>query len=518
MNKTIKELLNAIQGSIERINAAMPAVQRKMSKEIELMLKDIELDSTGRIKPSVNNIKLIAKIKGKLETLFRESGYTQSVSKYLNAFNEITELQNKYFKEVEKKFKPKPLLQEIRNQSIQSTIDSLTGAGINANVTKVLTDVLQRNVTTGANYTDLLSQVRDRLTNSETGDGLLQRYAKQVTTDALNQYAAQYINAVSNDLGLKWHMYTGALIETSRDLCEACVKKRYIHIAELPDIIKGDFKEFKDLGGKIGKTTGLPLGMVPDTTPENFHVYRGGYNCNHQFIPVPESMVPVAVRIAVYKKHGIKYDENGFAVKGKTPVEKKGDSTGTTVIGVLAFTKGVESLKKTSAKSFRSEFEKLVSSKDIEKSYTDKKTKRSIYIPNNRKVSNDELEAAKRANAGDYEVIFTNKGQFKRGEPNFDNYLVLGRRIFEADIKTNKTGTVSSIQHNFESGNEQAKNILIDFRTKIDKKTMIKGVEEGFSDASNIDYVHAFYKGKNAILSRKKILNGNYSEFEDLYK
>lgn len=316
MSEIAKKIIDEIQSAIDGFNNAMPGVQRKMSKEVELMLKDIELDSTGKVKPSVNNIRLVAKIKGRLDTLFRESGYTKSVSEYLNAFGEITNLQNQYFREIESSFKPNPLLKEIRNQSVQATIESLTGAGIRSNVTKMLTDVLQRNITTGANYTDLLAQVKDRLVNSETGDGTLQRYAKQVTTDALNQYSAQYINAVSNDLGLKWYMYTGALIETSRTLCEACVKKRYIHAAELPDIIKGDFPEFKNLGGKISDKTGLPLGMIAETTAENFHVYRGGHNCNHQLLPVSEASVPKAIRIAVYEKYGIAH-KDGFALKNR---------------------------------------------------------------------------------------------------------------------------------------------------------------------------------------------------------
>lgn len=114
---------------------------------------------------------------------------------------------------------------EIRKQAKIDTIETLTGAGMTAKVSKVVNDVLKVNITTGANYSSLLKQVRKALTDTKTGEGLFVKYAKQITTDALNQYNAQYVNAVSNDLGLKWFVYDGALIETSRTFCESCVAK-----------------------------------------------------------------------------------------------------------------------------------------------------------------------------------------------------------------------------------------------------------------------------------------------------
>jgi hypothetical protein len=138
----------------------------------------------------------------------------------------------------------------------------------------------------------MVERLREYLTTTKAGDGALERYAKQITTDALNQYSAQYLQVVSNDLGLQWYRYTGAEIETSRPFCKACLDKQYIHQSEIPDLLAGKFPEFKKEGGEINSKTKLPQGMIAGTNPENFHIYRGGWNCGHQLVPVSEDRVP----------------------------------------------------------------------------------------------------------------------------------------------------------------------------------------------------------------------------------
>jgi hypothetical protein len=152
----------------------------------------------------------------------------------------------------------------------------------------------------------MMGQMRDFLLTNETGAGALEKYTKQITTDALNQYAAQYTNAVTNDLGLEWFMYTGSIIDTSRPLCKALIKKKYIHKSELPDIILGKFKEFDEEGGKINPKTKLPEGMIPGTNASNFHIYRGGYQCGHQLIPIDASSVPEHIRLRFSRKSTLK--------------------------------------------------------------------------------------------------------------------------------------------------------------------------------------------------------------------
>lgn len=87
-------------------------------------------------------------------------------------------------------------------------------------------------------------------------------------------------------------------MDTSRDFCKACVKKKYIHRSEFTSIVKGEFKEFKDIDGKISQRTKLPYGMIDGTNSTNFMVRRGGYSCNHKLIPVAKEVVPKEIRQA----------------------------------------------------------------------------------------------------------------------------------------------------------------------------------------------------------------------------
>jgi len=105
-------------------------------------------------------------------------------------------------------------------------------------------------------------------------------------------------------LGLVWYQYVGSLITTSREFCIHLVGKRYVHESEITGIINGKID-----GEKVSLA-----GLIPDTTKDNFPILRGGYNCRHQMLAVSEATVPKKVRIELYEKQGIEFDEDGFAV------------------------------------------------------------------------------------------------------------------------------------------------------------------------------------------------------------
>lgn len=303
-SEIINNIIGTIENSVSGFNDAMPGIQQKIMDRLTDMLKELDTDSTGRIKASVNNLKVLTSIKARIESVLLSPEYVKALDKYMGGYEKITKLQNSYFETLTKEFQPSKVLGEIKKQSIGTAIDALTEKGIGGNVTNKLFEVLNRNATSGAKYSDLLKQVNNLVLNNETGPGILERHTKGITTDALNQFSAQYTNAVTNDLGLEWFMYDGVIIDTSRDFCVALVKKKYFHRSELPDIIRGNFDEFKEIHGKINPKTDLPEGMYAGTTPENFNIYRGGHSCNHQMIPVSAAVVPQSVKDELARKQG----------------------------------------------------------------------------------------------------------------------------------------------------------------------------------------------------------------------
>lgn len=287
MNKVLEE----IQSTIEKFNKSIPNIQQQVFDEIVLLSKELETDGKN-IKTSVKNLKLLARIRNKIEKIIYSKEYEAQLKDYLKAYNAIGKLQNDYFKEIDNKYKPTALTAEIKAQSVESTIQSLGRAGIVNNVADKIIDNIRTNITSGATFTQFNKSLRELVLDTDSGQGLLVRYTKQISTDAINQYAANYTQAVTTDLGLEWYQYTGTLIETSRCFCEALVKKRYVHKSEIPQIIRGEFKEFKDADCEINPKTNLPQGMIAGTTAANFATYRGGYNCGHQLIAVSKASVP----------------------------------------------------------------------------------------------------------------------------------------------------------------------------------------------------------------------------------
>jgi hypothetical protein len=318
----INALFDVISSAVAGFDGSIPDIQRGILGEVETLLSGLDLKS-GRIAPSIANLKAVSRMQGKLESIVMDNDeYKKELSSYLDTFGKISDLNAGYFQSIEGKFKPASIFKEMQKQSIDSTISSLTSAGISSNVTEPVYDLIRQNVTTGTKFSDLTKSLRDYITGQGDTLGSLDRYVKQITTDALNQYSANYMELAAADLNLEWYQYAGVRIETSRKFCIAMIQKKHYHKIEIPDLIKGKFPQFKEVGGTLYKNTGLPNGMVKGTNRENFPIYRGGYNCHHQGIPVSESSVPESTRREVYAKHNIPTDENMMRkTGGKVPSE-----------------------------------------------------------------------------------------------------------------------------------------------------------------------------------------------------
>ena len=287
----INKLLKLIDSSIADFDKDIPAIQKRMLRELQVFLKDIELNS-GNIKNSVYNIGLLNKLKTKIDSIVLTDDYKDRVVQFAKAFGMITAWHDSYFSSITTGFKRKPVFEAIKKNAIDWTIEGLTDRATSS-VSDGIRDLLNRNITTGGNYSDLLDQMRNYIMTNDTGDGALQRYSKQITTDSLNQYSAQYNNAISADLGLKWRRYVGSLLETSREFCVHLTDKEFYHISELPEILKGHIDGHKV---RMNPKTDLWYGAIPGTNTSNFAINRGGYSCGHQDLGVSDDLVPLSIR------------------------------------------------------------------------------------------------------------------------------------------------------------------------------------------------------------------------------
>jgi len=307
--KQINEIVETIEKAITKFQSKIPTIQSNIANEVELLLKGLDLKGEN-IANTVKNLKAIGAIQNKINKIILSPEYIDAVKDLVATFNTVEKLQNQYFESVSDKFKPSALLNEIKTQAINSVVQYLTEDGLRANITNKVTDILRLNITTGASYKEMRAQLSDFITANKDTVGVLERYTSQITTDALSQFNGQYSQTVTQSLGLKWHIYAGSLLTTSREFCVHLVKKKYVYEKELPEIISGEIDGVKM---KLNPKTDLPLGMIDGTNKDNFPVLRAGYNCAHGYTPCNENFVPVKVRIEAYNKYGIKH-ENGVAI------------------------------------------------------------------------------------------------------------------------------------------------------------------------------------------------------------
>lgn len=292
LDKIVEDLLNTIGEGTDGFNSSIDPIQQSIYSDIQLLVKNLDLKG-DKLANTVNNIKAIGALKKKIEKIILNKNYIQSVRGFIDTFSQVAKLHDNYFNELSSDQGPIKLLDAIKQQSIEQAVSSLTENGISSNVTSGIQDILRRNITGGASYSELLDQMRNFILTNESGTGALERYTKQITTDSLNQFSAQYSQAVASGINFDWFMYVGSNKQTTREFCRLLTRKKYIHRSELPDIVNGIIDGVKV---SINSKTGVWYGGIPGTNTSNFQVNRGGYGCDHQLLPVSSQLVPKTLR------------------------------------------------------------------------------------------------------------------------------------------------------------------------------------------------------------------------------
>lgn len=293
----IKDVIKTLDDASEVFDKVVTKSQMKIYAEAVTLMKGLEVDGQGKVKQTIANLKLLVSIKSKLAAVSNNKEYLAGVGKFLQYFDALQKEQNAYFSanfpQATIGEQAKKRHEAMKQIAVQNVIDALTGDGLKANVMDKVNDILLRAVTTGAKFSNLQEELRAHLIGVDGGTGALSRYATTYATTAISQFTGQNNKLLTQDLGVKWFMYTGSTKETTREFCEHLVKKRYIHRSEFHKILQGDID-----GHQCGiyAKTGLPFGMIEGTNEDNFQVNCGGWNCRHQLVPVSELAVPQELR------------------------------------------------------------------------------------------------------------------------------------------------------------------------------------------------------------------------------
>lgn len=262
----------------ERFASQVSAVQERLYSRLIRILKNIELDNNGFIIQSAANRKILNEAIYSIDESFAQgSPYTQAIEQHLSVIPAINELNKVYFETISSGFTPnKQFIKSLQKQTIAGLERSLLNEGITSQVKGPLVDILNRNVNTGGSFTGFLKEVQDYVKGNSEVDGRLLSYSRGIVRDALTVYARSFQQSVVADLGLKWYLYAGGLMDKSRPFCIERAGK-YYHEDEI--------KAWAILEW---------AGKMRGTTESSIFIYCGGYSCGHELIPVHESMVPKA--------------------------------------------------------------------------------------------------------------------------------------------------------------------------------------------------------------------------------
>lgn len=287
----INEVLKTIEDAIEQINKAVPKLQLKMYDRVLELVK--ELNTNGRnVKADTENLRLLSKIRMELERIIDDPEFKHSIREFKNAFDKVEQINKNYFTSIAETRGVPAVLGELKKQVINDVDVKLGNGRVSQLVTDKVHEILRVSITSGSTYVQMLKSVRTFLDDNKLTNEFA-RYAKTITTDALNQYNGEYNKIVSEDLGLEWFEFVGSLIETSREMCVLMVDKRYIHKSEIKDILKGEVDGHQ---AKMNPKTDLPVGFIEGTNVYNYQVRRNGHNCAHQLIAVSSAVVPENIK------------------------------------------------------------------------------------------------------------------------------------------------------------------------------------------------------------------------------
>lgn len=236
----------------------------------------------GRIKTTSKNIGKARRIVKRLNRFFLPEKYKRAIERFSKAFSRLEKLSHAWFKFLSIGFKPKRVFTSAKDLAIEQTLNTINPEGFREALEIPIRDLLEEYIRNGGDFLELTSALDKgiRGAKDKEGDKVLRGYLdnyhwrNRITKDALFQYSRNYDQIVSNDLGFEWYLYSGNLVEDSRDFCEARAGK-YFHIKEIRSWAKLSWQ---------GKAAG--------TTADNIQTLLGGYNCGHDLRPVTLRLVP----------------------------------------------------------------------------------------------------------------------------------------------------------------------------------------------------------------------------------
>lgn len=226
--------------------------------------------------PTDNVAELVNAVKREMQGVVDMRALTDSTKAFVSNFDEIQANVRAIHGEENGLKVPKSLVNPEKLFAIDATEYALRNANINPAFILPVRKALYSHIKGGASVQDAERVIRGLVLGAGGQNGALTQWVGQVATDAINQYEGNVQRAIAVEYGLTGVHYVNSIIETSRAQCV-----RWCEMEYLPQSIIAEEIAWAKRNGS---------GMVAETTPDTFLVYRGGYRCRHKGIPVKDEI------------------------------------------------------------------------------------------------------------------------------------------------------------------------------------------------------------------------------------
>jgi len=268
VGKKDKEVLIAENDLVDNFDN----IEKKIFDAVKGKINQMNIEG-GKILFDDKNTAIVNEIDAVIQNALQGSNYPTQVKDFLRSFETIKQFNfdaQKSVNDISEK-ELSDLINPIQKANVEQTLNGLTGTGVSTNFIEPVREGIYKNIVAGTTISDMEVYLSNYILSNPERMSQLKRYVTQVSRDSLNQFDGQVNSNIAETFGLDAFRYVGSLIDDSRPQCVRWVGKNVLLASELQSEINWAYNN--------------GTGMIPGTTPNNFAVFRGGYNCRHSAIP-----------------------------------------------------------------------------------------------------------------------------------------------------------------------------------------------------------------------------------------
>jgi hypothetical protein len=281
------KLLETVPDSI--VTAAEKA-QRDAWRKLAPLLAEMDVDATGNIRQTEDNIRRIGLITEELNKVLAGGEYKDAVQSFLSSIDEGVQLTDDIAKKIDSNFQPDNVQKQLLAISKQNAINAFFGSGLRDNVTVPFLEQLTANVAARAPLNQAVKALQGVIEGTETTDGRLLANVRTTANTAQAIADRSYAAAVNDELGIEYFQYLGGEIPTTRPFCEHR-EGAIFHRKEIEAWGNGE-----NSAGINDIRNGTWDGRIDGTDSRSIFTFVGGWNCRHFLVPVIKQKVPASVQ------------------------------------------------------------------------------------------------------------------------------------------------------------------------------------------------------------------------------